>query len=1029
MTTYLSVVDQLGFKDGLIDRRSDRANLTALQRHYLKQADRFSADATGADGVDKIYFSGEQPAIYFKAVTDFLPETVKTVVRLQRKVWNQGKVPFLYVESPTEVRVYNCYETPKSPTDTQAEKELQLFHASVEAQAALQELYEVFGKIAIESGAFWEEEKYAKQVQSKTRVNEQLAANLKTTRQLLRVAGLDVSIIHDLLLRSLFILYLEDRKATTPEFYRQYHPTADSYFKVLTDKNATYALFEKLETVFNGNLCPVAPNEREMVTPEHLTALRACFYTELPTAQQVLFPDWRIFDFEVIPIQLISEIYEDFLRQEDGAEHMKEIGAFYTPHALAEFVLNEVLPYPSSGNARYDIRTLDPTCGSGIFLVDTLNRLLDRWEFTHPSKTLSFDTVQQLVLDNIFGIEIKAEAIKVAAFSIYLAMLDRLNPKTLWHEVHFPYLIYRPGNTDSKRQGQNLFLMSSLEAGPFEELTFDLVVGNPPFTNKPSADVKAYLKPLKFASEMVLAFLHRATVLCPDGQIALIATSKILFNNHSTSKNFRRFLFNDTYVEKVYNFSALRRVAKKTGGRNLFASAQRPVCVLVYRKQQPTAVSSHLVYYTPTTTVKNRLIDGIAIDPIDVKHLPRTECQNPATNIWKIAMWGTERDFRLIEQLTRRPSLDTYLTREGYVKAVGFETSRTKAKNKHPSDILASMPFIDAQGLDRYYTPKSYTADNARDKVTGLPITKVMWPITKPALYRSPHLLVKEGQSDKNFCASYLDYDCSFRRTIYGISAPGKDEDLKLLTAYLNSSFAAYLMFLTASDWGVERERVSPGEMLNIPSLCFDLPTATKERIVALVDEIIGLRKHLLKPTIELNRAEQAIETLLRDGLNLSATDRLLIDSVLKYRLGAFRDRSKSDAFAPSVEAERCDYAALLCQTINQFLQAEDLQASAAYFTLAPKTPLQVVALYLDGRPATAPVTELPAADLGELLRRIEAHTYHEKAESIYYRRFIKYYVADTVYLVKPNEKRFWSPASALNDADEVIAEILAEMA
>ena len=36
--------------------------------------------------------------------------------------------------------------------------------------------------------------------------------------------------------------------------------------------------------------------------------------------------------------------------------------------------------------------------------------------------------------------------------------------------------------------------------------------------------------------------------------------------------------------------------------------------------------------------------------------------------------------------------------------------------------------------------------------------------------YFAPHLLIKEGQSDKKFTSSYLDYDCSFKHTITGVS-------------------------------------------------------------------------------------------------------------------------------------------------------------------------------------------------------------------------------------------------------------------
>ena len=59
------------------------------------------------------------------------------------------------------------------------------------------------------------------------------------------------------------------------------------------------------------------------------------------------------------------------------------------------------------------------------------------------------------------------------------------------------------------------------------------------------------------------------------------------------------------------------------------------------------------------------------------------------------------------------------------------------------------------------------------------------------------------------------------------------------------------------------------------------------------------------------------------------------------------------------------------------------------------------------------------------ILKDIEAYTYRKHSESIYYRKFIRYYSSDTIYIVKPNEKRCWSRSMGLNDADEIVAEIL----
>lgn len=1011
MTPNFSIIEELDFTAGTVSVHEEPLlPLSALKYHYVQQAKRFDEPGDN-ECIDAIYFSGEYPSVYFKSVAAFTPDTIQQVVRIQRKVWNQGKVPFLYVESPTEVRVYNCYDTPRNESLDNAEEDLRLIGR---AKSDLKDLHTVFSKIAIESGGFWQEKKYADRVDVKTRVDRALIKNIKWTREQLRSQGLSDDVIHDLLLRSLFILYLEDRKATDKAFYGKYLPDADSYFKILTDPSATYRLFDTLETAFNGNLCPVQPGERELVTAQHLDDIKRCFWSDWAVSRQLYIEDWRIFDFEFIPIQVISEIYEDFLREEIGEDEKARKGAFYTPHALAEFMLNQVLPYPSPGITEHNVKTIDPTCGSGVFLVDSLNRLLDRWEYANPNDKLTFDTIKQVVVDNIFGVEIEPEAIKVAAFSIYLAMLDRLDPKTLWQNKRFPYLIYDPTKPDHQ-QGKNLFRMSSLGSGPFDEQSYDLVVGNPPFTNKVTDEVMAYLTKHQFGIETVIAFLHRVTELCPSGQIALISTSKILFNTGPGYQTFRQFLFNETYVEKVYNFSALRRSSLQLGGRNLFASATRPVCVLIYSKQQPTKPSERLIYYTPTTAIKNRLIDGIAIDPTDVKYLPRTECQKQDSKIWKATMWGSERDFELIERLKENSPLAIYLDNNAFEKGVGFRPQVSKSRNEN----IKNYPFMDAADLDRYYTSERSTSEIETVEFKRLGTLEA---------YKAPHILIKEGQKKKRFCSSFIDFNCSFNDSIYGIHSSTRADDLKLLTAFLNSKLASYVMFLTAADWGVERERVKPNELLDLPDLCFTLPTESKAQIVASVNEIITLKKENFVFSVDQQIAdiEQRIETVLWDGLNLSVTDKILIEDILTYRLGAFQERHKSPAFLPLQSSHSQDYATHLCQTINRFLQPGDsIQAHAEYYNVNRTTPLQVVILHLDEQKQQKTVEKLPATDIDTVLRDLEAYTYKEEAESIYFRRFIRYYNDDTIYIVKPNEQRFWSRSMALNDADEIILEIL----
>ncbi len=1017
MDTNFSVVDYLGFSDGIVDVNANLSDtLSPVKRHYVRQAKEF------AFGVDNVHFIGEQPAVYFKKVDNFSDDSVAKILAVHKKIWNQGKTPFIYIESPTEIRVYNGFEKPINKDDnTLSINNLEIFSTLKNDTKNLEELKNIFGIVSIDSADFWKKTEYTKKIKYQSKVEQALIDNLKLTRDKLKKAGLEsLEIRHNLLLRSLFLLYLEDRGATDAAFYKKYNENTNSFFEILEDKKATYEIFEKLEISFNGNLCPIKENEENIVQQEHLQLIKECFWSKIKTNdKQIQLFDWKIFDFSIIPIELISGIYEDFLSKEKGEEEMSKTGTFYTPRPLAEFILNKVLPYPSFGDTNYNIKVLDPTCGSGIFLVESLNRLLDRWEMAHPSQQLDFQTICKITKDNIFGVEKEQEAIKVAAFSIYLAILNRLNPKKLWDTGKFPYLIYDPNNQDIEKQGNNLFLMSTIsnndEPLPFEKIKYDLVIGNPPF-KRGSLDneVSVYLKKHKFAEEAVLAFLHKATTLCPNGKIALVCGIKILFNTGKTYQNFRNFLFEKTYVEEVYNFSILRNTPKSEGS-SLFGAATGPAGILIYSNTTPENPSSRILYCAPKTTLKHWAMNCIAIDATDIKYLPREECKKPNTNIWKTAMWGTEKDFTLIERLKGNKTLLSVLKENGWKKNAGNGFQAQKPWIYKNEDIC-NIPFIDAENLSRYYTNLTDT-----EKIK----TKDFHRIGTLNAYKKPHILIKAGQTEKRFCSTYTDFDCSFKKAIYGIHIENGDKELKFISSFLNSTIASYILFLKTSGWGIEREKVNFIETLELPYLILSLPEEKQQAIIACIDEIIAIKKsNALLQNIE--HIEKRIDELFYEGLNLSQNECVLIADLVNLTLDGFQNKKESIAFHPCIADNMEQYGLFLSKTINDFLKfGSQLTSWATIFTVSTKNPLNIIALRLNKSQQAGKVVLDNEQNLDVLLKEIEIFTYKEYAESIYYRKTVRYYKDDTVYIIKPNEKRFWSRSLAMNDAQEIIAELL----
>lgn len=993
-------------------------------------------------GVDKVYFCEDFPAVFIKYVADFSELNLKDIIETHHKVWNFKKVLQLYVISDLEIRIYNCVERPiylsSVIVDLDKEsKKIELYRCTKTDKQKLQTLNNIFSRIAIDSGIIWtleEANEIKKKINLQRRVDKYLVASLISVAQKLKQEGLDdIDLIHKLIMRSLFLLFLEDRNATDDNFYEQIKKNAISYFDILPDVDATYKLFEDLETHFKGNLFTVSPKEKDVVTPAHLELIKKCFINGYEgTDQVVLFENWRLFNFNIIQIELLSEIYENFLSEIDLKEK-EDTGTFYTPPSLVELILNEKLPV-NNNETDYRKKILDPACGSGIFLVEGFKRLIKRYEKQYNEKLTDYTILKKLLTENIYGIEIDPRSIKVAAFSLYLALLENLNPKTLWQKKELPDLINDPNDPSIKNQGNNLYCRDTIAVNDdIEKIKFDLILGNPPFgTGKLTDVLRSYCDNLSFAKEMVLPFIHKATRLSPDGDIALIFNTKILTNGGSTYQNFRKWLFNECYVEKIFNFSILRKAPQNFGGQ-LFGSAVGPISIVFYRSKVPKIPNDRILYYAPKTYVKMDVLEGIVIDKTDLKYLPRELCKDPKTKIWKIAMWGNLNDLALIDKLMNKgKSIGKTLVDKQIENGVGFQLLTQETDQPKKSTYLESLRYLDADSISRYYTSeynlrpivraiktkkaiKFYTAHHKAKTIFDVDKVEIFRRLGDIKAYKSPHMVIKKGLENNTICASYLDEDCSFRDGVYGFySGIDNEEFLKVLVAYFNSKISAYFLFLTISSYGIEREQIMKNEFLSIP-FCLD---DAAQKILA--DYVTTFKNPSVLQVPSLSIFNEDIETTIANGFGLTERDRILINDIVNLNMDLFHKQDKSISLFPVLDYQ--PYATLICSEINNLLGQADLRISATVFLTGRNSPLSLVKLSFSSE--SKPVV-ISGEKLIDELRNLDRHLYTKEAANIYFRKKLNYYDGDDIYIIRPNQRRFWSLTMAMEDASDLILEIL----
>ena len=562
------------------------------------------------------------PPVQFVSIKSFSNNgELRRIAAIQHKAWNYRKVILLFALSETEIRIYNCYEKPtyiKGGDDINLKlnnAELLCYDTTSSDVDTLNILVEIFSRIGVDNGLLWTKQpEIRKKIDLQNRIDAYLVKSLIETAKALEKDGLNKKVIHSLLMRSLFILFLEDKGvANEAGLYTKIKSDCSSYFDILNSKEATYKLF-----------------------------------------------------------------------------------------------LSDKLPISKSN---YNVKILDPACGSGIFLVESYKRLIKRWKKANNTNKISFEKLKNLLLDNIYGIEIDETAIKVAAFSLYLALIDELDPKTLWIETNYqlPYLIFDSEDTNIKNQGRNIWRKDTI--GEVDTHLFpkvDLIIGNPPFgTKNLPQTIKEYCSKYKFSNEYVLPFIHKSVEFCPTGEIALIFNSKVLTNTQKPYQNFRKWLFNSNYVEKVYNLSIFRKAPKHFGGQ-LFASAVGPVSIVYFQHIAPETISEIIEYWVPKTYIKSSIVDGVVIDNSDIKELPRTKCLNPNSKIWKVALWGNFNNFRLLKKLQKTTLKDYFDKTDNWIYGRGLN-----ADSDNPDFVPNQL--IKTECIERYFTaPDTSTQSNTK---------------------------------------------------------------------------------------------------------------------------------------------------------------------------------------------------------------------------------------------------------------------------------------------------------------------------
>ena len=176
-----------------------------------------------------------------------------------------------------------------------------------------------------------------------------------------------------------------------------------------------------------------------------------------------------------------------------------------------------------------------------------------------------------------------------------------------------------------------------------------------------------------------------------------------------------------------------------------------------------------------------------------------------------------------------------------------------------------------------------------------------------------------------------------------------------------------------------------------------------------------------------IDRIEKEIDRIIYKALNLSLREQYLIEDTLNYSLDLFQEGENSIAYRPvnKNNDELKDYLKIICEDINEHLEFSDTTVWASIQEIPVTNPMKLVAVHItDEHKAGHIKTYKHSKNINKLIRSIDKYSYEKHSASVYFRKVVRYYEDDIIYIIKPNEKRFWSRSQAMQDSSSILLEI-----
>ena len=366
------------------------------------------------------------------------------------------------------------------------------------------------------------------------------------------------------------------------------------------------------------------------------------------------------YEFSVIPGDVLGNVYEQFLGDEIQLSEDREVtvdqkvevrkagGVYYTPQPVVEFIISEAIGPLLEGKtpeAVSKLRFLDPSSGSGSFLISLFQALISWHEHYYVSKPslakrfmeqgadgtprLKTSERKKILINNIFGVDIDPQAVEVTKLSLLLKVLENQAQLEFAVGQVLPNLGKNIvcGNTLIDDVSPDSGELSSFRPLPRESFFpeifatggFDAIVGNPPYLNVDTVwgakDPRLQHLKNRFShihtdkTDLLFYFIARSVEMC-KGEIGLIVSRSFL--EADKAQKLRGWLSANVRVRKIFDMRhtlVFPRVGINTAIVFLTKSKAPKTAMFLRHKSQSLPTGYTSAYFDESDKFENLAID------------------------------------------------------------------------------------------------------------------------------------------------------------------------------------------------------------------------------------------------------------------------------------------------------------------------------------------------------------------------------------------------------------------------------------